>query len=257
MNTLLRWLNVVSLLAVLVVNWLATALPINGKTTGQISAMFPVPITPAPYAFSIWGLIYALLIVFVIVQFVPRARDAEEITSIGPWFIVSCFFNISWILLWQYLYITSSVFAMLGLLLSLAAVYWNTHKQGWSSDPLIRWGVQIPFSIYLGWITIAAIVNIAVALYAVGWKPFGLSETAWTMLLILIAFLVAVAVGLRFRDPAYVLVAVWALIAVGVANKGEAPIVYTAWAAAVLLFIFSIGLIANNRSHNGKFKLHS
>ncbi|MFH5186149.1 hypothetical protein ACHHV8_27870 [Paenibacillus sp. TAB 01] len=140
---------------------------------------------------------------------------------------------------------------MLGLLLSLLLVYLHTRRRGRSPDPLIRWWIQLPFSIYLGWVAVAAIVNIAVALYAVKWHTFGLSETAWTMLLLVFTFLVTAAAGVRFRDPAYVLVAVWALIAIGAANRGDVPVQYTAWGAAVLLFIGAAVLVTHNLSNTG------
>lgn len=137
--------------------------------------MFPVQITPAPYAFMIWGLIYAFLVGYVIVQLLPAKREHEEIKRIGPWFIISCLFNITWILIWQYLFTTASIFAMLGLLISLIAIYTMTRPNGWSSDNIIRWFVQIPFSIYLGWISVATIVNAAAVLYNLKWNGLGLS----------------------------------------------------------------------------------
>ncbi|MCR8631357.1 hypothetical protein [Paenibacillus radicis (ex Xue et al. 2023)] len=246
-QSLLRILNTLSLLGVLVVNWLADALPINGLTTGQISAMYPVQITPAPYAFSIWGLIYALLIGFVIVQWMPKLRERAEVKSIGPWFAVSCLFNVSWILVWHYLYITTSVFVMLGLVVSLIAVYLCTRPFGWSSEPLVLWLLQVPFSIYLGWISVAAIVNAAAALYAAQWDGFGMSGTVWTVFLILLASILTLAVGWFYTDPAYVLVPVWAFIAIGVANQGNSAIVYMGGIAAILLFVFALCLLASRK----------
>ncbi|AFH65455.1 hypothetical protein ACVNS2_32620 [Paenibacillus caseinilyticus] len=244
-NVIIRWLNVAGLLAVLILNYLANALPLNNLTTGQISAMFPVRITPASYAFSIWGLIYALLVAFIIVQLWPGKRNQEEVLGANPWFLVSCFFNCTWILLWHYLYTVSSVFAMLGLLFSLIGAYVNTRPNGWSPDRVIRWFVQLPFSVYLGWITVASLVNIAIGLKLLGWGGFGLSPVTWTVLGILTAMLLGLLVGFRFRDPAYALVIAWALAAVGVANRAEAVIAYSAWGAAALLTVFSLWLLAS------------
>lgn len=245
-ETLLRWYNVVALVAVLLVNRFAETQPIKGLTTGEISAMFPVEITPAPYAFAIWGVIYALLLGFVVVQFLPSKRVHDEIRSIGPWFGVSCFFNISWILVWQSLNITSSLFAMLGLLVSLAVIYLNTRQHGWSSDHAIRWWVQVPFSIYLGWVSVATLVNFAVVLYANGWNGFGLSETFWTVLLILVASLLSLLVGFRYKDAFYMLVTVWALVAIGIANPGNMTLGYMAWGAAGLLLAYALLLLNAN-----------
>jgi benzodiazapine receptor len=247
-NFVLRWLNVTALFTVLLYNWLANARPLNDMTTGEISALFPVQITPAPYAFSIWGMIYVLLIGFVVVQFMPSKRNQEEVKRVGPWFVVSCLFNVSWIVLWHYLYTGPSVVVMIGLLLSLIYIYSSTRLDGWSSDNVIRWLVQVPFSMYLGWITVATIVNISAALYAVRWGGFDFSGMLWTLLMILIASVISMWVGTAFRDPAYVGVTVWALIAVGVANSYNSTIMFTAWAAAGLLFLLALWLMFGESS---------
>ncbi|MFE5321287.1 hypothetical protein ACFQ88_21510 [Paenibacillus sp. NPDC056579] len=243
MASLLRWYNVLSFAAVLVVNALAQIKPLKGLTTGEISALFPVQITPAPYAFSIWGLIYALLIGFVIVQLLPAKSEKNEVRAIGPWFVASCFFNISWLLLWQSLSIASSMFSMLGLLIALIGIYSNTRHAGWSSDAAVRWLVQVPFSLYIGWISVAALVNLAVVLYANDWNGFGLPETLWTVILILAASLVSLWIGYRYRDPFYMLVTVWALVAIGIANPGTPPIVFISWGAAGMLFLYALLLL--------------
>ncbi|WP_079912160.1 hypothetical protein [Paenibacillus sp. 32352] len=243
---LLRWYNVAALFAVLAVNRFAETEPVKGMTTGEISAMFPVQITPAPYAFAIWGLIYALLLGFVIVQFLPSKRGRHELRSIGPWFGVTCVFNIAWLLLWQSLNITSSLFAMLGLLLSLAVIYANTRPHGWSEDQAVRWWLQVPFSLYFGWVTAAAIVNTAVVFYANGWDGFGWPETFWTVLMILIVSLLSLLIGFLRKDPFYMLATVWALVAIGAANQGNGTLGYMAWGAAGLLFAYAVLLIFAN-----------
>jgi hypothetical protein len=46
-------LNFVGFIGMLVVNGLANGLPINGRTTGELSAMFPNLFVPAGITFSI------------------------------------------------------------------------------------------------------------------------------------------------------------------------------------------------------------
>jgi translocator protein len=244
MEKMNRLLNVCGLILVLVMNVLADAVPLGGKTTGEISAMFPVKITPAPYAFGIWGLIYILLIVFVLVQYLSSVRQSPEVRGIGPWFWISCLFNASWILLWHSLKINGSVFIMLGLLATLVAVFLGSRPNGWSDKGRIRWFVQVPFSIYLGWISVASLVNIRVAMYNADWTVFGWSDTAWTYVLIGAAAVLAVIIGSRWKDPFYMLVVIWALIAIGVANIGDTPsIAWTAWAVSALLLVLSYSWI--------------
>ncbi|WP_159888522.1 hypothetical protein [Paenibacillus puerhi] len=240
----IRLLNTLGLVLVLVVNWLANALPLNGLSTKELSDMFPVQITPAPYAFAIWGLIYALLAVYIIVQWLPTHQDDREVVGANPWFLLSCLLNTGWLLLWHYLYTISSVFAMLGLLAALIGAYVGTRPSGWSSEPLVRYFVQLPFSIYLGWISVATIVNVIIGLDVAGWDGFGWSETAWTVILLIVALLLGITIGWRFRDPAYPLTVAWGIAAVGVTNLGSTPvIVYTAWGAAALLVLSAIWIL--------------
>ena len=85
-NSVLPILNIIFLIAVLIINYLANALPINNLNTGQISDKFGVLFKPAGYAFSIWGLIYLGLLVFVIYQTIPSQRNSDlvEVGAVGP-----------------------------------------------------------------------------------------------------------------------------------------------------------------------------
>ncbi|MDF2668965.1 MAG: rane protein [Paenibacillus sp.] len=236
-----RWLNAVALGVVLILNWLATAIPLGGRSTGEISAMFPVLITPAPYAFSIWSVIYAFLIGFVVYQLLPSGQKQPEVQAVGPWFVVSCLFNCAWILLWQYLYIDSSVFIMFGLLITLIVIYLKTRSS--TRSRAVQWLVQLPFSLYLGWISVATIVNVSVVLYANDWSGWGLSNEAWTLIMLVVATGLAVWIGGRYVDPVYIAVFVWAFIAIGASVKATVSIQIGAWLLAAALFIYALTLL--------------
>ncbi|MCQ6559056.1 TspO/MBR family protein [Paenibacillus mendelii] len=235
-----RLWNIFGILAVIVINALANLLSINGKTTGELSAKYPVLITPAGYAFSIWTLIYVLLIGFAIYQARRRAMDRTTVKSIGPWFLFSCVLNMAWIIVWHYEYVTSSVFVMLALLITLIVIY--SRVQSATSAPTTgeRILVQLPFSIYLGWISIATIVNVTVALYKLGWEGFGLSASAWTVILLALATLLALVIGGIYGDPFYVLVLVWAFIAIAVKQQENNTVAAAASIAAGLLAVYAI-----------------
>ncbi|MGO4542169.1 tryptophan-rich sensory protein [Paenibacillus sp. 2TAB19] len=218
---MMRVLNAAALVLVIVMNVLADRLPLGGKTTGELSAQYPVLITPAGYAFGIWLVIYALLIAFVVYSFTKRGRKSKAVQAVGIYFILSCLFNVAWLLAWHYEYVNSSVFIMLALLLSLIAIYLRINSSGVrtaaiSSD---RWLVRLPFSLYLGWISVATIVNIACALYAAEWQGFGLSEETWAIIMLSVAFVLAIWVGATRRDPVFMLVFVWAFVAIFVKQQ--------------------------------------
>lgn len=250
MNYVYRIMNAIGLLLVLVMNGLAEWLPLGGHTTGEISAQYPVLITPAGYAFSIWSVIYALLIGFVIYSFTPSGSKNGSINVIGPFFFISCLLNSAWIAVWHYEKIVSSVFVMLALLLTIIVIYTRIKTPGGSSIEISageRWFVQLPFSLYLGWISVATIVNIATALYASQWDGFGISETAWTIIMLTVAMVLALIVGWRYRDAAFVAVFIWAFVAISVKQHNYPVIMNTAIVYACILGAFAVFMAAKNR----------
>ena len=132
-----RYLNLLFTLAVLVINTLANALPLNGQNTGEISNRFPILFVPAGYVFSIWGLIYLGLIFFVVYQFLPVSTDKPVVEKISPYYWLSCVANCAWIFLWHYEQFPLTLAAMLLLLVSLIMVYLGLRKGGVQSQKLI------------------------------------------------------------------------------------------------------------------------
>ena len=150
--------NIIGYIFVVLINFLANYLPINGKRTGEISDSLPVLFTPAGYVFSIWLLIYVLLGIWVLRQ-IPNSRRNEPVYNVSfPWFLLTCLFNGSWILVWHYELFTLSVIVMIALLLSLIILYTKIKSVEHT------WLDSAPFSIYLGWISVATITNIAFVL---------------------------------------------------------------------------------------------
>ncbi|NIV43810.1 tryptophan-rich sensory protein, partial [Candidatus Bathyarchaeota archaeon] len=180
---LLRWTNVASFGILVVVNALAGSTRLlNGKTSGEISDFYPTLITPAGYTFSIWGLIYVLLLAFVIYQAMPTNRDKSFLGRISFLFALSTIFNIVWLVLWHYEFLAPSVILMFGLLATLIAIYLRLDIGKGNVSITERIAVHVPFSVYLGWITIATIANVAVVLTAVDWDTGGIDLVSWAAL---------------------------------------------------------------------------
>src|SRR5665647_795485 len=97
---MMRYINILFFAVMIVMNYLANALPLNGKTTGELSDAFPNLFVPAGLTFSIWGVIYLLLLVFCVTQF--TSSNQAVISRIGWVFAVTCFFNALWIVAWHY-----------------------------------------------------------------------------------------------------------------------------------------------------------
>lgn len=215
-----------TIIGTIIINSLANVLPLNGKFTGEISDSFSVFFVPAGYVFSIWGVIYLGLIVYGIFQLLPKNRDNSLLKKISIPLIVGNLANSVWIFFWHYDFPVASVLPMLTLLVSLIFIYeeiFAFYKKNGSKN--FFWFVKIPFSIYLGWISVAAIANVTVALYVLKWEGFGITPEVWGAIMIMVSGFLTLIMNLRRNDIAYMLVIIWALIGIAVKFPGNLTIV--------------------------------
>jgi hypothetical protein len=215
----LQILNILGLVGVILVNYLANAMPIGGNTTGELSDLYPSLFTPAGFTFSIWGLIYLLLLIFVIYQsgelfkskISPKMRFLYRI---DVWFFVSSVANISWIFAWHYQVVWLSVVIMFIFLAALFMIYLRLGIGRRIVSHSERFFVHLPFSVYLGWITVATIANIAALLIKLNWGGFGLSAEFWTALMLGIATVITLVVLFFRKDLFFTLVILWAFFGI-------------------------------------------
>lgn len=219
-------------------NVLASALPLGGKTTAELSDAYPNLFVPAGYVFSIWGVIYLLLLAFTVYQASPARRGEGFLRKIGYLFSLSCVLNISWIFLWHYEYVIPSLLPMFALLLSLILIYLRLDIGRGSPSRGERLWVHLPFSVYLGWITVAPIANVVAALVSINWGGLGLSEVAWTVIMITIAIVLTVVNTFTRGDMGYALVIIWALGGIAVKQMAIQAIVTTAGLGGAIILVF-------------------
>lgn len=212
---IIKFAVLVSVLAMFVVNILSNALPINGLTTAEISNSLAIYFVPAGYVFSIWGVIYLGIIVYLISMF---TNFKKEDMAIAPYVIASSLANTTWIFMWHYKLIYLSVIFMLIILASLIMIAIKLNK------PEVSLAKKIPFNIYLGWISVASIADIAGALYTANWNGFGISPEIWSAVMIVIATALAILALIK-KNIAYTLVILWALIGIVVKFQGVSNIV--------------------------------
>ena len=217
-------INLAALAVTLVLNALATTLPLGGRTTAEISDSFNILFVPAGYVFSIWGLIYLALIGFAVFQALPAQQDNRAVRATGWWFAVSCLANSLWILFWQYGFYPLTMAMMLTLLASLIVIYRRLAALG-KADTATRWLVRFPFSLYLGWITVATVANASAVLVDLGWDGSPLSPVTWTVAMIAVAAALSLLMSYRHRDLTYSGVVVWALAGILLKQMAYAPIV--------------------------------
>jgi len=244
-----QYMNLLAMLAALTVNILSNTLPLNDLSTGEISDRFRVYFVPAGYVFSIWGIIYVGWIAFLIFQFRQSQKASPRMRALGYWFALSCVFNAAWLFCWHYERLGLSVLVMLALLATLITSYLRLNVNRQRVGTAERWSVDIPFGLYLGWISVAAVANISDYLYYVQWNAFGLAPQVWAVIMLAIASLLGLGMALTRRDAAYVFVLVWAFVGIAV-KQSAAPLVgNSAWAAAAIaLALAAWSIVQRGRS---------
>jgi hypothetical protein len=230
MKDILRQFTVITTtIATLIVNVLADTLPINGLNTAQISDRFKVYFVPAGYVFSIWGLIYLGLIAFAIFQALPAQRKNPRLRATGWWVSLGGLANIAWIFLWHYELFPLTVIAMLVLLGSLIITYLRLEISRGVVTSAEKWTVRLPFSIYLGWITVATVANITDLLDYLKWDRFGIAPEIWMGIVLAAVLLIAVLMNITRRDVAYGLVILWALAGISVKHAEIQAVAIPTW----------------------------
>ena len=259
MKKSLALLNLFSVLFVIAVNYISQMYRLNDTTIGEISRRYDNLFTPAPYAFSIWGIIFLSLLAYAIFQ-VKRAffskKESNFISQTGYWFFIANILNASWVLAFAFDYTGISVLIMLGILFSLIKIILNTNMERWDAPVEVIAFVWWPICLYSGWIAVATIANISAYLTKLGWEGAPLSEVAWTIILIGIATIINLAMTWKRNMREFALVAVWAFVAIFVRHKDNYEIIaYSALTAAIILFISSMAHAMKNKETSPGKKL--
>lgn len=245
-NNLLKVIAGVAYAAMVAVNFMANSLPINNRSTGEISNAYPNLFAPAGPAFSIWGLIYLLLGGYVVYQFLKKDEKTEALLQkINPLFILTSLANISWLFAWHYDYIGLSVVIMATLLILLIKIADLLRAEQFSSWE--KFFIRTPFSIYFGWITVAAIANISVFLVSLGWKGWGISDFIWTSIILLVGALIGILRMQKDQNAVYGSVLIWAYFWIVFKHlsasgfDGQYPSIIATAIVCLILFGFFMG----------------
>ena len=239
------WRQIITALAIataFVVNVISNIFPAGGVNIGQISntVFKDVLIIPAGYAFAIWGLIYLGLFAFGIYQLLPSNREDEDLRQTGYLLAIASVAQCVWVYLFLYRLFALSVVAMLLILLPLITIYLRLGVGKKTVNRSKKWCIHRPISIYLGWISVATIVNVACALYAQGWNGWGISGEIWTVAMVIIATAIAGLMAVRGTDIVYPGVTVWALVAIAVKHSN----IPTLNIVAVVCAIALVGIVS-------------
>ena len=248
----LQLLNILGFVVMIIINGLADLLPIGGVTTAEVSAQYANYFVPASITFIIWGFIYLLLLLFCIYQggtlfqdHKPAISKKEIVASkIGFLFILSCIFNCFWICAWHYHEIGLSVFIMVALLITLILIHTRLSIATAPADEQERSFVWLPFSIYLGWISIATMANIAAWLVSIGWSGGTIDRSWWAIVLIILGTLLSLFMLFRRRNIYFGFALIWGFLGIALRQYQETGqwtlIALTAVLASFVLLILIV-----------------
>ena len=223
---MIRYINLLFFAAMVYMNYLANALPINGKTTGELSDAYPNLFVPAGITFSIWGIIYLLIAAFCVVQFIGPSKEIA--LNISWLFALSCLFNGLWIVAWHYQKLPLSLLIMAGLLITL--IYINLQLKDVDNNI-----VKAAFGVYLGWICIATIANVTALLVSFSWGGFGISGQAWAIIMIAIGTLIVALTIMRINNPFIGLAVVWAFAGIMIKRSDDYRAIFVAAGIGILI----------------------
>jgi len=259
-NIFIKVFAIMTYISMLVVNFLANILPINNRSTGTISDAYPNLFAPAGLTFSIWGLIYLLLAGYLLYQFISFGKKGSQnkedfLKKINILFIATSIANILWIFAWHYDFIGLSVIIMSVLLILLIKISDIIHIEKSSLQQKLF--ISTPFSVYFGWITVAAIANITVFLVSLGWDGFGIADFVWTSIILLVGLLIGILRINKNKNIAYGFVLIWAYFGILLKHLSAdgfggqyTSVIYTLILCLVLFGFFISKLIYKNKFLN-------
>ncbi len=245
--------TVLAYLLTLALNTAATTLPLGGLPTNAISDQFHVFVIPAGYVFAIWGLIYTLLGAFTIWQALPRNREDGTLRDLGWLPALSGLLNSAWIVLFQYQAFVLTVPVIVALLVTLIAIHLRLWEHRASLTRSRYWLVQAPWSVYLGWITVATIANIAQTGKSLGLSIFGIEPALVAAAVLVVGIAIAVRFVVRFGDTAYGWVIVWAYVGVAVKESATVVVAVTALAGALIVAALVVVAMTGRRRPRSSF----
>lgn len=235
------WCNIVALAVVILVNTLANVLPFNDLDTGEISDLYPNMFTPAGITFSIWSVIYFLLVCFVIYQWKVFVRKdtytPRQFAELSMWFLLSCFLNISWLLAWHYLFTGLSVVIMIALLFTLARIFLFLDKLERNNLPEKAF-IHLPFTIYFAWICVATVANITAFLVSLQWDGGAIHPEIWTIIMMVATTILGALITLKYHVAGFAAVIFWALL--GIFMRGEDQYHYISYTAVSLMVVLAL-----------------
>jgi hypothetical protein len=238
-NMFLRWLTFFSVIVNVALSSLQDYIDIGGQSMREVTDRYDSLFVPAGYAFSIWGLIYLAFIIYAIIQLLPAQKDKPVYDALAVPVIAINLLGLCWQFAFRYNQVSLSVLIIIVMLVAGMVLFiraqqgvWTQHRNPW---------LMVPASLFLGWISVATMANIALWLVAMGWQGGGISEGAWTMVLLAAALILSIFISIRYKNFIYPAVIAWATYAIFVSLQSESSrLAQAALYTAIGTFILTV-----------------
>lgn len=253
-ETLFKAMVVLSFVVAMIVNTLSFVLPINGKTMTQISNSYPNLFAPADYTFSIWGIIYLLLLIFTFYQQRLLLGNKEEREILQHARIVSVttnLLNAAWLIAWHFDYLALSVM-LISVILIILKIYGKLIRDAKLPCREIVL-LRLPFSIYYGWTSISVVTSAFILMESVGWNGYGLPQMVWVVIALIALTAATVFRALRNRDIAFCITFIWSYIGILVRHisksllNGAYPLIIITVVIGVIVLTGCIGYLVSDK----------
>lgn len=255
-STLLVLANTITLIIMLIANYLANTGSFFPATVAEISQRYPSLFTPAGYAFSIWSVIFAGCIGFTIFQWhlVYNSKNTLIIKQTGIWFLVSNLCNAAWLVAWTTNNIGYSVILIMALLLSLCRLVVRLRLELDQVSKKVIVLVWWPITIYTGWVMVASIACIAAWLVSVNWNGWNVAESTWAIAMLVIAGIIYILLVTNRHLREAAMVGIWAFIAIAVKQwHDNNAVAVAAILVSIILLVIIIIQAYQHRSSNAFF----
>jgi hypothetical protein len=231
-NFIKRWIFVFAVFVLILMNFLANAIPFGGETMAEVSAKYPTLITPAGYAFSIWGIIYLTLAVFALFQLF-KGKEIRFYKLVWPYFLINAGANCLWLVAFQNEWFTLSIALMAVILISLIAIFKLFYRLKKILGTTHRYFFQVPFSLYFGWVSIASIVNVAVWFVAMDVQPILRIDEILSVSVLVFGALIGLWILITQKDFIFNFALVWAFVAIWAGQDEVMPVIHAAKFSAI------------------------
>ncbi|SEI81921.1 hypothetical protein SAMN05192553_101412 [Cyclobacterium xiamenense] len=237
-------INSVTFLVVLLFNYLGSSGDYFGSTVGEVSADYQTLLTPAGYAFSIWGLIYLGWLAFLVFQWQGylTGNSATALLPAGIWFSLANLSNALWVWAWTSGHLWLSLLLIAGLLLALIRLVINFRLELDDVPLRILFWVWWPICIYTGWVILATVLNTSVVLRSLGFSGQPETDTVWAVVILLVAAAIYMLLTLYRNMREAALVGAWGIGAIAVSKWEQAPTIGMLAAAVALMLLVTAGV---------------